>query len=326
MIFVNIFPEIFFVFSPPPRVLPRNPSPEGRPVTDPAPQATPAAPTVRQLIRRHYAALTQSERRFANALLENYPGAGLASITAAAEGAGVSAPVVARLVQKLGFKGYPQFHQALLAELQAKVSGPAERRAVWAAEAPSSHLLNRFAAAVTQNLGQTFANIDTAQFDAAARTLATAPGVYVVGGRITRSLAEYAFTHFQAIREGVRHLTAAPASWPHYVIDMGAGDALLMFDMRRYEENLLRLARIAAERGVRVILVTDQWASPIAGVAEITFNCWGEIPSAWDSNIATLSLVESLIAATQEERWPDARDRFERLDRLFEMTRLFRET
>ena len=238
----------------------------------------------------------------------------------------MSAPVVARLVQKLGFKGYPQFHQALLAELQAKVSGPAERRAVWAAEAPESHMLNRFAAAMTSNLAQTFANVDTAQFDAAARVLAGAPGLYVVGGRITRSLAEYAFTHFQAVRDGVRHLTAAPASWPHYVIDMAEGDALLMFDMRRYEENLLRLARIAAERGVRVILVTDQWASPVAGVAEVTFNCWGEIPSAWDSNIATLSLVEALIAATQEERWPDARDRFERLDRLFEMTRLFRDS
>jgi len=285
----------------------------------------PAAPTVRQLIRRHYAQLTQSERRFANALMENYPGAGLATITAAAEGAGVSTPVVARLVQKLGFKGYPQFHQALLAELQAKVSGPAARRAVWASQAPESHMLNRFAVAMSSNLAQTFANIDTAQFDAAARALAGAPGLYVVGGRITRSLAEYAFTHFQAVRAGVRHLTAAPASWPHYVIDMAEGDALLLFDMRRYEENLLRLARIAGERGVRVILVTDQWASPVAGVADITFNCWGEIPSAWDSNIATLSVVEALIAATQEERWPDARDRLRRLDRLFEMTRLFRD-
>lgn len=295
-------------------------------MTDPAPQTKLAAPTVRQRIRHHYATLTQSERRFVNALLENYPGAGLAKITAAAKGAGVSAPVVARLVQKLGFKGYPQFHQALLHELQAKISGPAERRAVWATEAPSSHLLNRFAGAMSQNLAQTFANIDTARFDAAAQLLASTPGLYVVGGRITRALAEYAFIHFQAIREGVRHLTAAPASWPHFVIDMAAGDALLIFDMRRYEENLLRLARIAAGRGVRVILITDQWASPIAGVAQETFNCWSEIPSAWDSNIATLSLVEALIAATQEERWPDARDRFERLDRLFEMTRLFRDS
>lgn len=286
---------------------------------------SPVSATVRQLIRSHFAALTLSERKFANALLDDYPGAGLASITAAAANAGVSTPTVARMVQKLGFKGYPQFHQALLRELQAKVSGPAERRAVWAAEAPESHLLNRFADAVTQNLAHTFANIDTAQFDAAARQLA-APGgrLYVVGGRITRSLAEYAFTHFQVIRPGVTHLTSSPATWPHYVLDMQPGDTLLIFDIRRYEENLARLAEIAAGRGVAVILITDQWASPVAATARHTFTCWVEIPSAWDSNISTLSLVEALIAAAQEERWPDAAERFERLDSLFELTRLFR--
>ncbi|EPX79507.1 MurR/RpiR family transcriptional regulator [Salipiger mucosus] len=285
---------------------------------------SPAQPTVRQLIRNHHAELTLSERKFANALLEDYPGAGLASITAAAANAGVSTPTVARMVQKLGFKGYPQFHQALLAELQAKVSGPEARRAAWASEAPDSHLLNRFADAVTQNLRQTFSNVDTAQFDAAAKRLAATEGrLYVVGGRITRSLAEYAFTHFQAIRARVTHLTSSPATWPHYVLDMAEGDTLLIFDIRRYEENLERLARIASERGVTVILVTDQWASPVAATAEHTFNCWVEIPSAWDSSIAILSLVEALIAAAQEERWPDARDRFERLDALFELTRLF---
>ena len=294
--------------------------------TDPATTMAAATPTVRQLIRKHHQELTHSERKFANALVEDYPNAGLASITAAAKGAAVSTPVVARMVQKLGFKGYPQFHQALLRELQAKVSGPTARRAVWAAEAPESHMLNRFAGAVTQNLAQTFANIDTAQFDAAARLLASDAGLYIVGGRITRSLAEYAFTHFQAIREGVTHLTSSSATWPHYVLDMVAGDTLLIFDMRRYEENLLRLAEIAAGRGVRVLLITDQWASPIAGLAEATFHCWGEIPSAWDSNIATLSLIEALIAATQEECWPEARDRFEQLDSLFEMTRLFRKS
>ena len=295
------------------------------PVTDDStPPKTPASPTVRQLIRTHYHDLTQSERKFANALVEDYPNAGLASITAAAEGAGVSTPVVARMVQKLGFKGYPQFHQMLLGELQASVSGPTARRAVWAAEAPDSHMLNRFARTVTQNLAQTFANIDTAQFDTAAGLLAGETQLFIVGGRITRSLAEYAFTHFQAIRPRVTHLTSSPATWPHYVLDMVAGDTLLIFDIRRYEDNLLRLAEIASDRGVRMILITDQWASPVSARAEATFHCWGEIPSAWDSSIAMLSLTEALIAATQEACWPDARDRFERLDRLFEMTRLFR--
>ena len=281
--------------------------------------------SVRDLIREHYTALTQSERKFANSLLENYPAAGLASITIVASNADVSTPTVARMVQKLGFKGYPQFHQALLKELEAKVSGPTQRRENWASEAPDGHLLNRFAQAVTENLGQTFSNVDSEQFDAAVRQLANTEGrLYVVGGRITRALADYAFTHFQAIRQRVTHMTSSSATWPHYVLDMVEGDTLLMFDVRRYETNLQRLAELAAERGVTVILITDQWASPIAAVAGHTFNCWVEIPSAWDSNISTMMLLEAMIAATQEESWDKTKERYDRLDELFDMTRLFR--
>ncbi len=283
------------------------------------------APSVRELIREHYSALTQSERKFANSLLENYPAAGLASITIVAANAEVSTPTVARMVQKLGFKGYPQFHQALLKELEAQVSGPTQRRENWASEAPEGHLLNRFAQAVTDNLGQTFSNLDYEQFDMAVRQLANTEGrLYVVGGRITRALADYAFTHFQAIRQRVTHMTSSSATWPHYVLDMEAGDTLLMFDVRRYETNLQRLAELAAERGVKIILITDQWASPITSVAQHTFNCWVEIPSAWDSNISTMMLLEAMIAATQEEGWDETRERYERLDELFDMTRLFR--
>ncbi len=281
--------------------------------------------TVRELIREHYADLTQSERKFAQALLENYPAAGLASITIVAANADVSTPTVMRMVQKLGFKGFPQFHQALLKELEAKGSGPTQRRAKWAAEAPESHLLNRFAQTVTRNIEQTFSNIDTRAFDSAVKQLAdTEHQLYVVGGRITRALADYAFTHFQAVRPAVTYMSASSATWPHYVLDMKRGDTLLLFDVRRYEANLERLAELASERGVTLILITDQWASPIARLADFNFNCWVEIPSAWDSNTSTMMLLEALIAATQEECWPETRDRYERLDALFDLTRLFR--
>jgi len=177
---------------------------------------------------------------------------------------------------------------------------------------------------VTQNIEQTFANIDSARFDEAARLLADTDGrLYLVGGRITRALADYAFTHFQAVRGRVTHMTSSSATWPHYVLDMVEGDTLLMFDIRRYETSLMRLAEIATARGVRVVLITDQWMSPISDLATYTFNCWVEIPSAWDSNISTMMLLEALIAAVQEERWPATRERYEQLDALFNATRLF---
>src|SRR5690554_456795 len=283
-----------------------------------------ARKTVREAIRAHYSALTQSERKFAQALLENYPAAGLTSITMAAANAEVSTPTLARLVQKLGFKGYPQFQQALLAELKATASGPTQRRDSWASEAPDSHLLNRFATAIGDNIQQTLANVDSAQFDSAVRLLAdTDRRLYVVGGRISRSMADYAFTHFQAVRRRITRLTSSPATWPHYVLDMEQGDTLLLFDMRRYETTLLRLARLATERGVRVILITDQWSSPIAAHATHSFHCWTQIPSAWDSNTSTMMMLEALIAAVQEANWPETRGRYERLDSIFDASRLF---
>lgn len=281
--------------------------------------------TVRELIRQHYGELSRAQRRFANTLLDDYPNAALASITTVAERSGVSTPTVARTVQKLGFKGYPQFHQTLLEELQAKVSGPTQRRDNWVSDAPETHLLNRFSQAVTDNIGQTFANVDIARFDRAVEAFANTEGrLYLVGGRITRALAEYAFTHFQAIRPRVTHMTASSATWPHYVLDMAPGDTLLLFDIRRYEENLLRLAQLAAERGVLIVLITDQWSSPVTSVADHTFNCWVEIPSGWDSNTSTMLLLEAMIASTQESRWDDTRRRYESLDQLFTQSKLFR--
>jgi len=281
--------------------------------------------TVRELIRVQYDALTLTERKLANALLENYPASGLASITIVAENAGVSTPTVGRMVQKLGFRGFPQFHEALRRELEAQLSGPVQKHELWAAEAPESHLLNRFADAAMNNMRKTLRHVDTDSFGRAVGLLANRDAqLFVVGGRITRALAEYAFTHMQAIRPGVTHMTSSAATWPHYLVDMNEGDVLLMFDIRRYETNLQRLAELAESRGVKVVLITDQWGSPVSKIASPVFSCWGEIPSAWDSNIATIMLLEALIAGVQAEDWPQTRDRFEKLDEIFDLTRLYR--
>ena len=53
----------------------------------------------------------------------------------------------------------------------------------------------------------------------------------------------------------------------HYFEELMRG-VEMDFDIRRYEANLLRLAELAVDRGVKVILITDQWTSPIADVAE----------------------------------------------------------
>ena len=105
---------------------------------------------------------------------------------------------------------------------------------------------------------------------------------------------------------------------------MHPGDVLVVFDVRRYEHDILRLAELAKERGVEMILFTDQWSSPVSKFAKYRFNCRIEVPSAWDSSTATMLIVETMIACVQDRMWNVTSDRMEELEKLFDRTRLFR--
>lgn len=281
--------------------------------------------TVSDVINAHFAALTRAERQLAETLLDNYPVSGLGSITTVAENAGVSTPTVARMVQKLGFRGFPDFQARLHQELEATISNPIAKHDRWAASAPGTHTLNRFADAVMGNMRQTLSQIEPAEFDTAAALVADLKRkVYLVGGRITRSLADYLFTHLQVIRTGVTQIAANPSSWPHYVLDMRQGDVLILFDIRRYEQEMETLARFARDRGVEIVLFTDQWGSPVAKSSSKVFRARIEVPSAWDSSVMLLFLVEALIEAVQSSKWDQTRDRMKTLEGLFDSTRIFR--
>lgn len=281
--------------------------------------------TVAERIRGKFESLTRAERQLANVMLANYPVSGLGSITAVAEVSDVSTPTVARMAKKLGFGGFPELQAQLRAELKATISNPIAKHDRWAENAPDTHILNRFADAVMENMRQTLSQINPDEFNDVAALLSDRErSLYVVGGRITRSMADYFFTHMQVIRSGVTLVASNSNTWPHYVLNMKAGDVLLAFDIRRYEHDILRLAEMAKSKGVTVVLFTDQWGSPAGKHATHSFHSRIEAPSAWDSSVVLLFIVEALMAAVQTETWEETKDRMKALEALFDRTKLFR--
>lgn len=281
--------------------------------------------TAQELIRQVYDQLTRAERQLVGVILENYPSSGMGSITRLAENAGVSTPTVARLVQKLGYSGFPGFQEALRAEVAAAMSDPIAKHDTWSRDAPDAHILNRFADSVLSNIRQTLAGLDVATFDRVTDILAdTNRRIFVTGGRITHTLSEYFHLHMQVIRRDVRHVRGTSNAWPHALLDMAKGDVVVIYDIRRYENSVLRLAEIAASRGAEIILITDQWQSPVAAHASVTLNCRIEAPSAWDSTIAMMLLTETIIAAVQEKNWSETKTRMGELEEMFDSTRIFR--
>ena len=276
-------------------------------------------------LRKALATLTRAERQLATHIIAHYPVAALGSITRLAKAALVSTPTVVRLAQKLGYKGYPDLQNALRGELEAMLVSPLVKHARWAGGVPDTHILNRFAGAVVTNLQSTLGQIDHADFDATAALLAD-PGrrVFAMGGRITHAMADYFTSLMQVVRSEVTLMSDSSSTWPPALLDMAPGDVLVVFDIRRYENAVLQVAEMAKEQGAEIILITDRWVSPAAAYATYTMCCHIEAPSAWDSNVTVLVLVETLLAAVQDLTWGVTEARMKRLEDLYVRTRLFR--
>ena len=283
------------------------------------------AKAVAVLLKERFDRMTRAERQLSNAILGNYPLSGLGSITALADSADVSAATVARLVQKLGFKGFPEFQASLRSEVEVKLENPIARRATWVESASEKHVLNRFTETVIGNIDRSLAQIDPVTFDAAAALLADRNRkILIAGGRITGELADYLSLHLQVIRAGVTRVGTVSNSWPEYLLDTAPGDVVVVYDVRRYEVATLRLAEVAHQRGAEIILLTDQWQSPIGKLANHAFNCHISVPSAWDSNVPLMLLTEIFIAAVQDSNWEQSKKRLEGLEEMFERTPFFR--
>ncbi|AEV84680.1 RpiR family transcriptional regulator [Actinoplanes sp. SE50] len=268
------------------------------------------------LIRARWAECSPAERKVARVLLAAYPQAGLETVAALAGRAGVSAPTVLRLAGRLGFTGFPELQKALRQELTERdVSPLTTYSAGRSTAAADGGALERAAAILPGVLATALAETPPAEFDAAVRLLADRQlTVTLAGGRFSRLLAEYLLLHLMQVRGGARLLPAGAVERANTLVDVGRRDLLVIFDFRRYEDWSLALARAATEAGARVVLVTDRWLSPIAAVAEAVLACPVDSPSAYDSFVPALAVLETVIAGVIDRLGAPAGERLARIE------------
>lgn len=271
--------------------------------------------TVRATIMQIAPRLTASERKLANAILADYPFTGLQQIQELAARTGVSAPSITRFVSKVGFAGYHDFQRQLIAELKESRRSPLDLMSEEGA-AHSGDFLTDYAQRLASLLTNLETTIPPGQFKAVCRLLADpSRNIFLLGGRISDSIARFLSTHLQQIRPKVFHLAQHSELWPEDILRMRRQDVLVLFDVRRYQPDLAQLAALVRERRkTSIVLITDKWMSPIARDGDVVVSLPIDAGTAWDTAICLLAFVEALIVKVSETDWPAAKTRIEEWD------------
>lgn len=268
---------------------------------------------IAELIAERLDAMPAGERRAAQVLIANYPLTGLRTVAEFSAQAGVSSPTILRFVARLGFHNYADFQARLQDELAAQLQSPLSRATTARPDADAPPFL----AAAIENLRETYRHLTEKQITAIVTALSNRRGkVFLIGGRFTDPIAAYMASHLAIIRPGVMHMTGQESNWRDRLLDMGRNDVVVIFDIRRYQDSLLRLAEAAHKRGAQIVLFTDQWLSPVTRFARHIVAGRTAVPSAWDSCASLFLVAEALIAEATRRMEDDSARRMREMESL----------
>ncbi len=227
-----------------------------------------------------------------------------------AQSASVSRAAVVRFARKLGYTGFTELRDAARGALRERRESPLGR---FSGDEGIS-LLERKTQQDTKNLAATRAMV-TDLIGPAAQTLSSASSVYVAGNRKSYGLAIYAQRMLDGVRADVR---LVDPGFPDDVSSLGPKDVLLTLLFRRYSRQTIALIASAKDAGAKVIVITDGRGHDFADDADHVLAAIADSPTLYESMVATVWLVEALVAETAAVDRKRSRARLQQVERFVE--------
>ncbi len=257
--------------------------------------------TIRERIRRHEKGFTRKERQIAIILTAGDPTAGLKTIAELGKHAAASGATVLRFINKLGYSGYPEFQEALRNELTEFLESPLSRYHATDFKGKNGDPLGNYVHYAIRTLNKMVNTTSNVEFDKVARLLADKRHcVYVIGGRFSRSLAELLCYGLTGLRGRVHLVANDSRSMVSQLLALQKHDIVIVFDFRRYQDDINQFAKLACRAGATLVVFTDQWQAPCCKYAQSVLALPVAGPSVFDSAIAPMVCVEALIAYLAE--------------------------
>lgn len=239
--------------------------------------------------------LTPSERRVAEAVLDDPKIVAFGTVAELASRSGSSGPTVVRFAAKLGFAGFVELQLAVQEEMADQLR-PAVQRI---RERRSGDVLATVLATDLENVRRSLDDIDPDEFAAAVELVADRRHrVFVVASELSGAPGRLLAEHLDLLRADVIAVEGAAPRVSRRLVDIEPGDVVFVFDLRRYEQWVLDAATRADERGALVIAVTDSRVSVLAARARHAFTVAARGVGPFDSATGGVAFVHAFVAAT----------------------------
>jgi len=238
-------------------------------------------------------------QRMARAVLAHPFRAATLSIEEFAREVEVSVATANRLARALGFAGYPQFRAELARGFESILAPVESLRSNLAQAASTAETMAASLQETRDNLERTLQALQSPACEAAVDLILGAEQVLTLGWGSSAFLAgllQHELEPYCALA-GCLAQAGGPSHAARQLFRRGPADLLIVMAFPRYVEDTIELTRLARERGMKVLALTDKPASPLVPLADGVLYAHTQRQVAAASNATALALVEALVAA-----------------------------
>ncbi|MBO6283549.1 MAG: MurR/RpiR family transcriptional regulator [Pseudobutyrivibrio sp.] len=268
-------------------------------------------------INEKYGRMSKGQKLLANYIIDNYDKAVFLTAAKLGEIIGVSESTVVRFASFIGYKGYPEFQQALEDLVRNKLN-TSDRIEITNGGIEQNGVLRTVLSSDALKIKNTMESIDEAAFDNAVETILNARRIYVVGIRTCAPLASFLSFYLNMIFDNVVNLqTSSTSELFEQMIHITEEDCIIGISFPRYSMRTLKALEFANNRRANVITITDSIHSPMNLYSSCNLIAESDMHAAVDSLVAPLSVINALIVALCNKRQTQVAKNLEMIEEVW---------
>ena len=262
--------------------------------------------------------MTKSQKKVANYLLFNMDKLLFFTADELAKAANVSTATVVRFARELDFEGYTDMQKAARLRFHDREEEPEDLPQSSPEEDSSEYLLEKSFRQDIQNLKRTVQDLSREDLERACTLLKTSRRVYLVGMRISRSMATYAYINWGMLRKGVHLIHNEGLDYAEELIEINSEDLIVAFWAPRYNRATYQMLSHAKRQKASVLLITNREFNLTMeeGDFDVILRCCMENSSYQSSFVAPVTLVNYLTRQLELEFSKDIAARLANWDSL----------
>ena len=268
-------------------------------------------------INENYGRMSKGQKLLANYIIDNYDKAVFLTAAKLGEIIGVSESTVVRFASFIGYKGYPEFQQALEEMVRSKLNS-SDRIEITNGGIEQNGVLRTVLSADALKIKNTMETIDEAALQNAVEAILNARRIYVVGIRTCAPLAAFLSFYLNMIFDNVVNLqTSSTSELFEQMIHIGDEDCIIGISFPRYSMRTLKALEFANNRLANVITITDSIHSPMNLYSSCNLIAESDMHAVVDSLVAPLSVINALIVELCSRRQNEVANNLEMIENVW---------